>query len=176
MDDVIEVLIEIPRGSRPKYEWDADRGVLRLDRTLYSSVHYPTDYGYIPGTHADDGDHLDVLVIVEEPTLPGCYLDARPIGVLRMRDDKGGDDKIIAVPVADPRFADVREFADIAAHWQREIDQFFRTAAMFCWQYAAVILGSLDASNERGMALFTTVLERFVAIIVDLNAGELLPA
>jgi inorganic pyrophosphatase len=127
MDGVIEVLIEIPRGSRNKYEWDADRGVLRLDRTLYSSVHYPTDYGYIPGTHADDGDHLDVLVIVEEPTLPGCYLDARPIGVLRMRDDKGGDDKIIAVPVADPRFADVREFADIAAHWQREIDQFFRT-------------------------------------------------
>jgi inorganic pyrophosphatase len=127
MDDVIEVLIEIPRGSRNKYEWDADRGVLRLDRTLYSSVHYPTDYGYIPGTHADDGDHLDVLVIVEEPTLPGCYLDARPIGVLRMRDDKGGDDKIIAVPVADPRFADVCEFADIAAHWQREIDQFFRT-------------------------------------------------
>ena len=127
MDETIEVLIEIPRGSRNKYEWDGARGVLRLDRTLYSSVHYPTDYGYIPGTHADDGDHLDVLVIVEEPTVPGCYLDARPIGVLRMRDDKGGDDKIIAVPVADPRFAEVREFADIASHWQREIDQFFRT-------------------------------------------------
>ena len=107
MPDIIEVLIEIPRGSRNKYEWDDKRGVLRLDRTLYSSVHYPTDYGYIPNTHADDGDHLDVLVIVEEPTLPGCYLDARPIGVLRMRDDKGGDDKIICVPVADPRFADV---------------------------------------------------------------------
>ena len=127
MPDTIEVLIEIPRGSRNKYEWDDKRGVLRLDRTLYSSVHYPTDYGYIPNTHADDGDHLDVLVIVEEPTLPGCYLDARPIGVLRMRDDKGGDDKIICVPIADPRFADVREFADIASHWQREIDQFFRT-------------------------------------------------
>ena len=127
MDNFIEVLIEIPRGSRNKYEWDDTRGVLRLDRTLYSSVHYPTDYGYIPNTHADDGDHLDVLVIVEEPTVPGCYLDARPIGVLRMRDDKGGDDKIIAVPVADPRFEGVREFADIAAHWQREIDQFFRT-------------------------------------------------
>ena len=127
MPDTIEVLIEIPRGSRNKYEWDDKRGVLRLDRTLYSSVHYPTDYGYIPNTHADDGDHLDVLVIVEEPTLPGCYLDARPIGVLRMRDDKGGDDKIICVPVADPRFADVREFADIASHWQREIEQFFRT-------------------------------------------------
>ena len=125
--DMIEVLIEIPRGSRNKYEWNEERGVLRLDRTLYSSVHYPTDYGYIPGTHADDGDHLDVLVIVEEPTIPGCYLDARPIGVLRMRDDKGLDDKIICVPLADPRFAEVREFAHIAPHWQREIEQFFRT-------------------------------------------------
>ena len=127
MDETVEVLIEIPRGSRNKYEWDEARGVLRLDRTLYSAVHYPTDYGYIPGTHADDGDHLDVLVIVEEPTVPGCHVVARPIGVLRMRDDKGLDDKIIAVPIADPRFADVREFSDIAAHWQREIDQFFRT-------------------------------------------------
>jgi inorganic pyrophosphatase len=127
MKDVIEVLIEIPRGSRNKYEFDEKRGVLRLDRTLYSSVHYPTDYGYIPGTHAEDGDHLDVLVIVEEPTVPGCHVDARPIGVLRMRDDKGQDDKIIAVPVADPRFAEVNEFRDIAAHWQREIEQFFRT-------------------------------------------------
>ena len=125
--DTIEVLVEIPRGSRNKYEYDEKRGVLRLDRTLYSSVHYPTDYGYIPGTHADDGDHLDVLVIVEEPTMPGCHVDVRPIGVLRMRDDKGLDDKIIAVPVADPRFAQVREFADIAPHWQREIEQFFRT-------------------------------------------------
>jgi inorganic pyrophosphatase len=127
MDDAVEVLIEIPRGSRNKYEWDEAHGVLRLDRTLYSSVHYPTDYGYIPGTHADDGDHLDVLVIVEEPTVPGCHLEARPIGVLRMHDDKGGDDKIIAVPVADPRFEAVREFGDIAPHWQREIEQFFRT-------------------------------------------------
>lgn len=127
MEDTVEVLIEIPRGSRNKYEWDEKRGVLRLDRTLYSSVHYPCDYGYIPNTHADDGDHLDVLVIVEEPTVPGCHVDARPIGVLRMRDDKGIDDKIICVPVADPRFNDVHEFADIASHWQLEIDQFFRT-------------------------------------------------
>jgi inorganic pyrophosphatase len=126
MDDAIEVLVEIPRGSRNKYEWDEERKVLRLDRTLYAAMHYPTDYGYIPGTHADDGDHLDALVIVEEPTLPGCHVMARPIGVLRMRDDKGIDDKIIAVPLADPRFSGVAEFADIAAHWQLEIDHFFR--------------------------------------------------
>jgi hypothetical protein len=74
MPDTIEVLIEIPRGTRNKDEWDETRGVLGLDRTLYSSMHYPTDYGYIPNTHADDGDHLDMLIIVEEPTLPGCYL------------------------------------------------------------------------------------------------------
>ena len=127
MAETIEVLIEIPRGSRNKYEYDEDRGLLRLDRTLYSSVHYPTDYGYIPGTHADDGDHLDALVIVEEPTIAPSLLIARPIGVLRMRDDKGLDDKIICVPLADPRFEGIEEFSDIAAHWQVEIDQFFRT-------------------------------------------------
>jgi inorganic pyrophosphatase len=125
--DTIEVLVEIPRGSRNKYEYDESRGMLRLDRTLYSSVHYPTDYGYIPGTHADDGDHLDALIIVEEPTIAPCLVIARPIGVLRMRDDKGLDDKIICVPIADPRFAGINEFGDIAAHWQLEIDQFFRT-------------------------------------------------
>ena len=126
-EDTIEVLVEIPRGSRNKYEYDEKRGLLRLDRTLYSSVHYPTDYGYIPGTHADDGDHLDALIIVEEPNIAPSLVIARPIGVLRMRDDKGLDDKIICVPIADPRFADIHEFRDIASHWQLEIDQFFRT-------------------------------------------------
>lgn len=123
----VEALIEIPRGSRNKYEVDKQTGVIRLDRVLYSSVHYPTDYGYILDTHADDGDPLDILVLVEEPTFPGCHVTARPIGVLRMRDDKGLDDKIIAVPTGDPRFAHVLEFAHISDHWQREIEFFFRT-------------------------------------------------
>ncbi|MDP3767496.1 MAG: inorganic diphosphatase, partial [Dehalococcoidia bacterium] len=104
MDETIEVVIEIPRGSRNKYEIDESTGEVRLDRVLYSSVHYPTDYGFIPDTHAPDGDHLDALVIVEEPTVPGCRVLARPVGVLKMRDEKGEDYKIIAVPVADPRF------------------------------------------------------------------------
>src|SRR5581483_1027805 len=117
----------IPRGSRNKYEVDKRTGAIRLDRVLYSSVHYPTDYGFIPGTYADDGDPLDILVLVEEPTFPGCHVTARPIGVLRMRDDKGLDDKIIAVPAADPRFAHVAEFENISEHWQREIETFFRT-------------------------------------------------
>jgi inorganic pyrophosphatase len=123
--DAIEVVIEIPRGSRNKYEIDEASGAIRLDRVLYSSVHYPTDYGYIPGTHAPDGDHLDVLVLVEEPTFPGCRMTARPVGVLNMLDEKGEDHKIIAVPVADPRFDGVNDLADVRSHWLKEIENFF---------------------------------------------------
>jgi inorganic pyrophosphatase len=123
----IRVVVEIPRGSRNKYELDEESGGIRLDRVLYSSVHYPTDYGFIPETLAEDGDHLDVLVVVEEPTFPGCHVEARPLGVLRMRDEKGPDEKIIAVPVADPRFDGVRDLSDLAEHWLREIENFFAT-------------------------------------------------
>lgn len=123
----IEVLIEIPKGSRNKYEYDEVTGVIRLDRVLYSSVHYPTDYGFIKDTHAPDGDHLDVLVFTHEPTFPGCHLTARAIGVLRMHDDKGEDDKILAVPVGDPRFDTVSELRDISPHWLLEIENFFAT-------------------------------------------------
>lgn len=128
--ELVDAVIEIPRGSRNKYEMDKQTGVIRLDRVLYSSVHYPTDYGYIPQTYADDGDPLDILVLVEEPTFPGCHVMARPLGVLRMRDDKGIDDKIIAVPAADPRFAHVTEMSHLSDHWQREIETFFRTYKM----------------------------------------------
>lgn len=125
--ETVEVLIEIPRGSRNKYEYDEETGVVRLDRVLYSSVHYPTDYGLIPHTRAPDGDHLDVLVVVEEPTFPGCRLLVRPIGVLEMRDEKGLDHKIIAVPVADPRFEGIRDLKDLQPHWLREVENFFAT-------------------------------------------------
>ncbi len=125
--DLVEAVIEIPRGSRNKYEIDKRTGVIRLDRVLYSSVHYPADYGFIPYTLAQDGDPLDILVLVEEPTFPGCHVVARPIGVLRMRDEKGPDDKIIAVPAADPRFAHVTELEHVSEHWQREIETFFMT-------------------------------------------------
>lgn len=126
-DETVEVLVEIPRGSRNKYEYDEETGVVRLDRVLYSSVHYPTDYGLIPHTRAPDGDHLDVLVVVEEPTFPGCRLLVRPIGVLEMRDEKGLDHKIIAVPVADPRFEGIRDLKDLQPHWLREVENFFAT-------------------------------------------------
>lgn len=121
----VEVVIEISRGSRNKYEIDEVTGALRLDRVLFSSVHYPTDYGFIPNTRAPDGDHLDVLVVVEEPTFPGCRMEVRPVGVLKMRDEQGEDLKIVAVPVADPRFDGVNGLGDLHEHWLREIENFF---------------------------------------------------
>ncbi len=123
----IEAMVEIPRGSRNKYEYDHERGVFRLDRVLYSSVHYPTDYGFIPGTLAGDGDPLDVLMIVEEPTFPGCHVRMRPIGTLVMSDEKGEDEKILGVPVDDPRFNRIHDLKDLDEHWQKEITAFFRT-------------------------------------------------
>ena len=124
---LVEVVIEIPRGSRNKYEYDVARDIFFLDRVLYSSVHYPTDYGFIYGTMATDGDPLDVLLVVEDPTFTGCHLRARPIGVLYMRDEKGEDPKILAVPADDPRFEQIFNVTDISSHWRREIEQFFAT-------------------------------------------------
>lgn len=119
--------IEIPRGSRNKYEYDERTGRFLLDRVLYSSVHYPTDYGYIVETMGEDGDALDVLVLVQEPTFPGCLIPARPLGGLDMHDEKGSDFKVLAVPVGDPRYAHVRTLTDIGDHWLREIETFFAT-------------------------------------------------
>ena len=123
----VEAIIEIPRGSRNKYEYDHERGVFRLDRVLYSSVHYPTDYGFVPGTLSGDGDPLDVLVVVDEPTFPGCHVRVRPIGTLTMYDEKGMDEKILAVPEDDPRDKEIRDLPDLAEHVPREIAAFFRT-------------------------------------------------
>lgn len=120
-------MIEIPRGSCNKYEFDHVQGTIRLDRVLYSSVHYPTDYGFATGTISTDGDPLDVLVVVEEPTFPGCFVRARPIGTLMMRDEHGKDEKTLAVPQDDPRFRAMRRLGDRAEHWPREIAAFFQT-------------------------------------------------
>ncbi len=127
---LVEAIVEIPLGSRNKYEWDPVRGAFRLDRVLYSSVHYPTDYGIVPDTLAPDGDPLDILIITHSPTFPGCIVPARPIGGLDMADEKGSDFKVLAVPIGDPRFADVRALEDLAPHWLREIETFFATYKM----------------------------------------------
>ncbi len=121
----VDAMIEIPRGSRNKYEWDPRRGAFRLDRVLYSSVHYPSDYGFIPGTLAEDGDPLDILVLVEEPSFTGCLIEARPIGMLEMADDKGRDLKVLAVPAVDPRFAEIDDLGKLPQHWKLEIAEFF---------------------------------------------------
>ena len=128
MDNVpasVRARVEIPRGSRNKYELDPAGGGIRLDRVLFSPLHYPADYGFIEDTHADDGDHLDVLIVTYEPTFAGCLVDVRPIGVLDMSDDKGRDQKILAVPIGDPRFADVADLPDLPAHFLKEIEHFF---------------------------------------------------
>jgi inorganic pyrophosphatase len=125
--DVVDVFVEIPRGSRAKYELDKKSGHIRLDRVLHSSVHYPADYGFVMDTLAGDGDPLDAVVIVEEPTFPGCVMPVRPIGTLFMSDEKGEDEKILAVPVGDPRFDTIKTLKDLAPHWQKEIETFFET-------------------------------------------------
>jgi inorganic pyrophosphatase len=125
--DSLIAFIEIPRGSRNKYEYDERTGRFHLDRVLYTSVHYPTDYGFVVETLAEDGDPLDVLVLVQEPTFPGCLIPARPLGGLDMHDEKGSDFKVLAVPSGDPRFDHVHTLADISQHWLREIETFFAT-------------------------------------------------
>lgn len=119
--------IEIPRGSRNTYEYDEEHGTFRLDRVLYSSVHYPADYGFIPDTLAEDGDHLDILVLVQEPTFPGRLIEAKPLGGLDMADEMGPDFKVLAVPVDDPRYHHVQSLEQIGEHWLREIGTFFDT-------------------------------------------------
>ncbi|HVA22306.1 MAG TPA: inorganic diphosphatase [Candidatus Micrarchaeia archaeon] len=126
-DETLEVVVEIPKGSRNKYEYDHRRHVIRLDRVLHSSVHYPTDYGFVPDTLAADGDPLDVLVLVDEGTFPGCRLAARPVGLLHMADEHGEDVKLLAVLDKDPRYDEIRDLGDLAPHWLREIEVFFGT-------------------------------------------------
>lgn len=123
----INVLIEIPGGSKNKYEFDKDLGAFALDRVLYASVAYPFDYGFVPNTLADDGDPLDGMVMMDQPTFPGCVITARPIGMLEMIDGGDRDEKILCVPEKDPRYAEVKSLSDVASHRLEEIAEFFRT-------------------------------------------------
>ena len=118
-------VIEIPKGSTNKYELDKETGLLRLDRVLYSAVHYPADYGFIPRTFCDDGDPLDALVLGQEPVYPLTIVEARAIGVMRMRDEKGIDDKIVAVSVYDPAYAHLTDKKQLPDHLLRELRRFF---------------------------------------------------
>ncbi|HEU4526533.1 MAG TPA: inorganic diphosphatase [Actinomycetota bacterium] len=123
--EVVSVVVEIPKGSRNKYELDPETGAITLDRMLFTSMQYPADYGFIESTLAGDGDTLDALVFVGEPTFPGCRIRARPIGLFRMRDEKGPDEKILCVPLKDPMWSHVRELSDLNPNLLNEIEHFF---------------------------------------------------
>ncbi|MGB6458302.1 MAG: inorganic diphosphatase [Streptosporangiaceae bacterium] len=121
-----EVTIEIPKGQRNKYEMDHQTGRIRLDRMLFTSTRYPADYGFVEHTLADDGDPLDALVLLDEPTFPGCQILCRAIGMFRMRDEMGVDDKVLCVPATDPRMAHLRDITDVSEYDQLEIQHFFQ--------------------------------------------------
>lgn len=125
VEDAIPAVIEIPTGSKVKYELDKASGLLVVDRILFSAVHYPANYGFVPRTYCDDGDPLDILVYCQEPIQPLSIMRARIIGVMRMRDDKGEDDKLIAVHADDPEYADHADVSAMSAHRMRELRRFF---------------------------------------------------
>ena len=124
--ELVNAVIEVPGGSSNKYESDHELGVFRLDRVLYSPMHYPGEYGFIPSTYAEDDDPLDILVLMNRPTFTGSVVRARPLGFLEMSDEKGRDQKILAVPVDDPRYDGNRHLDSISRHRLREIEHFFR--------------------------------------------------
>jgi inorganic pyrophosphatase len=124
-EDALVAYIEIPAGSRNKYEYDSVLGGLVLDRRLFTATTYPGDYGFIEGTLAEDGDPLDVLVLVSDPTFPGCRIRVRAVGVFHMTDEKGPDDKLLCVPVGDPLWSALSDLSDIPAALRNEIEHFF---------------------------------------------------
>ena len=125
-DGNVHVLVEIPKGGRNKYELDEALGVIRFDRALHSAVYYPAEYGFVPGTKSEDGEKLDALVLMEEPTFPGCLVEVRLLGALRIEGSDGTvEHKLLACAVADPRFDDRRSLDDVAEHVLRELEHFF---------------------------------------------------
>lgn len=121
----LTMVVEIPRGSRNKYETSHETGEIFLDRMLFTATRYPADYGFLPETLAEDGDPLDVLVLLEEPTFPGCRIRIRPIGVFLMQDSGANDHKVIAVPDGDPRWDGMRDLDDLPQHFRLELEHFF---------------------------------------------------
>ena len=157
-DDWFEVIVEIPKGSRNKYEIDHNSGGVWLDRHLFTATAYPADYGFVPDTLAEDGDPLDVLVLLDEPTFPGCHIRARTVAVFWMRDEAGPDAKLLAVPADDPRVAKLRDLDDVADHLLSEISHFFevykalepaKSTEIGDWEGADAALAELAAARER---------------------------
>jgi inorganic pyrophosphatase len=154
----IEVVIEIPKGTRNKYEADHQTGAMWLDRMLFTSTRYPEDYGYVPLTLAEDGDPLDALVLLEEPTFPGCHIHARPVGVFIMRDEAGQDAKVLCVPATDPRVDNVEDLKDVPDYELNEIAHFFaiykalepgKNTEVHGWQGRAVAEDVIESARRR---------------------------
>ncbi|MEW5900463.1 MAG: inorganic diphosphatase [Acidobacteriota bacterium] len=156
----VDVFIEIPKGSRNKYEFDQGRKVFRLNRMLFSSMHYPSDYGFILETLAEDGDALDALVLLGEPTFPGCLIQALPIGLFKMRDEKGVDHKILCVPINDPQWNHIHKLSDVPPHLLLEIEHFFdvykelekKKTAVEGWEDAAEARRIILEARQRSKA------------------------
>jgi inorganic pyrophosphatase len=155
--EVVTAVIEIPAKSRNKYELDKDSGLLKLDRVLYSAVHYPGDYGFIPRTLHEDNDPMDILVRINEPTFPGCLIEARPIGVLRMLDKGEPDDKVLAVPCNDPFHNEYYDIADLPQHYLKEVEHFFhiykdlegKRVQILGWEKSEVAMALIMTSVDR---------------------------
>jgi inorganic pyrophosphatase len=155
----VNAIIEIPRGQTSKYEYDKKLHVFRLDRNLYSPVHYPGDYGFIPSTLSDDGDALDVLVLVDAPSFPGCLMTVRPIGFLEMVDQGKGDEKILAVGTNNPIYHEVHDYGELYPHLLREIEHFFdvykelesKTTKIVGWHDAARAREVVEECSARFM-------------------------
>jgi inorganic pyrophosphatase len=154
----IVAVIEIPKGSRNKYEADHDTGIIWLDRLLFTATQYPADYGYVPETLADDGDPLDVLVLGDEPTFPGCHIRARAVGVFQMSDEKGRDTKVLGVPATDPRWESIHDIDDLPDFLLEEIRHFFdvykqiepgKETVVGGWQGAKVAAAEVERARER---------------------------
>ncbi len=155
---VANVIVEIPKGRRTKFEIDKVTGLFKMDRYLYSSTMYPGDYGFIPQTLAEDGDPSDILVMVNEPTFTGCLIEARVVGIFRMRDRGQNDYKLLAVPHRDPLYAEMRKLDDVPAHFLREVEHFFSTYK----QLEGVTIEALGwASAEDGAIEVRSAIERF---------------
>jgi inorganic pyrophosphatase len=155
--ETVRLIVEIPKNSPNKYEYDAALGLFRMDRSLYSPLHYPGDYGFIPGTLAEDNDPMDVLALVSEPSFTGCAMEVRPVGILNMEDNDEGDQKILAVPKRDPRFDQIHTMDQIFPHVRREVEHFFtiykelegRTTLLKGWGGPAEARKAIQESRQR---------------------------
>ncbi len=153
----LTVMIEIPKGSRNKYEYDHERHAIKFDRMLFSAMHYPSDYGFITDTLAEDGDPLDALVLVWEPTFPGCVMDVRPVGLFKMRDEKGPDAKILCIPLGDPLWNHIKGLGDVPPHLLKEIEHFFtvykeleqKKTGVEGWEGLEAALATIEDAQER---------------------------